>query len=256
MPVRKSPRLAYCEYVAPDNSSVAVEQARRDLMRCVRQVFPKMLKKLAAEVLPAYRALAKSGFKIEATLWNSSVSPFEKLPQDSSLRSGLSKWASEFHAEQDWFLDEMLRTLRGWDVAPHWCTKLKCNPIGTATSIIAMGKPFKFDCEGWEMQLLTWAAYSQFVRDRFESRLKEYEKASRKLAESRGLVRAPHKYSPVNFEWFVLYQFAGLTSTGIVSRPEASAKGESEDAILKGVKAAARLIGWDSLRRSNRKIRQ
>ena len=259
MTLRKNPRLAYCEYVAPDNSSIAVEQARWDLMRCVRRVFPEMLEKLASEVLPAYKELAKSDFKIEAILWNARLSPFKKLPQGSPLQTALSKWVNEYHAEQDWFADEMLRTLRGWHVAPDWCSELKCNPIGGVTSTVAMGELFKFDCEGWEMQLLTWADYSRSVRERFEQHLAEYEEASRKLAELRGLVRAPHKYSPLNLDWFVLYQFAGLSSKKIADRPDAPAKGENEDAILKGVKAAARLIGWDSLRptsgRRNRKIR-
>ena len=256
---RKNPRLAYCEYVAPDNSSIAVEQARWDLMRCVRRVYPEMLKQLAADVLPAYKELAKSDFKIEAILWHSRLSPSKELPQNSTLRTELSKWSNKFHAEQDWFLDQMLRTLRGWHVAPDWCSELRCNPIGGVTSTIAMGEPFKFDCEGWEMQLLTWMDYSRSVRERFEQHLAEYEAASRTLAESRGLVRAPHKYSPVNLDYFVLYQFAGLSSASIAGRSDAPSEGENEDTILKGVKAAARLIGWDSLRptpgRPNRKIR-
>jgi hypothetical protein len=260
MTKRKNPRLAYCEYVAPDSSSITIEQARWGLMRCVRRVFREMLEQLAVDVLPAYKELAKSDFDIDAILWNSRLSPFKKLPQNSSLRTELSKWASTFHAEQDWFLDEMLRTLRGWHVAPDWRSDLKCNPIGRVISTVAMGDPFKFDCEGWEMQLLTWAAYSRSVRERFEKHLAEYEKASRTLAESRGLVRSPHKYSSVNLDYFVLYQFAGLSSTKIADRSDASAKGESESTILKGVKTAARLIGWDSLRttpgRPNRKIRK
>jgi hypothetical protein len=109
------------------------------------------------------------------------------------------------------------------------------------------------------MQTFTWAAYSRSVRERFEHYLAEYEAASRKLAGSRGLVRAPHKYSPENLEWFVLYQFAWLSSKAIADRPDNTLKAASESAILKGVKTAARLIGWDSLRptpgRPNRKIR-
>ena len=261
MTLRKNPRLAYCEYVAPDNSSIAVEQARWDLMRCVRRVFPDMLEQLALEVLPAYTELAKSDFKIEAILWNARLSPFKKLPQGSPLQTALSKWVNEYHAEQDWFADEMLRTLRGWHVAPDWRSELRCNPIGGVTSTVAMGELFKFDCEGWEMQLLTWANYSRSVRDRFEKYLAEYEAAGRELAKSRGLVRAPHKYSPANLEWFVLFQFVGLSPKGIADRPDAPRDGENEDTILKGVKAAARLISWESLRptparskRRNRKI--
>jgi hypothetical protein len=259
MPTRKNPRLAYCEYVAQDNSSIAVEQARRDLMRCVKRVFPKMLKQLAADVLPAYEEIAKSDFKIEAILWHPRLSPFKKIPQNSSLRTSLSRWANEFHAEQDWFLDEMLRTLRGWYVAPDWRSELRCNPIGTVTSVVACGDPFGFACEGWEMQTVTWAAYSQSVRELFEQHLADYEAASRKLAESNGLVLATHKYSAVNLDYFVLYQFAGLSSNKIANHTDNALNASSESTILKGVKAAAGLIGWDSLRptpgRPNRNIR-
>jgi hypothetical protein len=259
MPARKNPRLAYCEYVTPDNSSIAVEQARRDLMRCVPRVFPKMLKQLAADVLPAYKELAESDFKIEVILWHSRLSPFKELPQDSTLRAALSKWASEFHAQQDWFLDHMLRTLRGWHISPEWRSELKCNPIGGVISTVAMGEPFKFDCEGWEMQLLTWADYCRSVRKRFEEQLAEYEAMNRTLAELRGLVRAPHKYNPENLEWFVLYQFAGLSAPKIARRIGRKEPNEANSGILKGVKAAAKLIGWKSLRplsrRANREIR-
>jgi len=248
MTARRIPRLALCEYVAPDNSSNAVLRARQNLMRCVLRVFPEMLKQLSAEVFSAYIELAKSDFNIEKFLWNSMLSPFENLPQESSLRAKLSKWASKFHAEQDWFLDEMLRTLRGWHVAPDWRTELRCNPIGGVTTTLACGEPFKFDCEGWEMQLRTWAEYSLSVRKRFEKHLAEYEGESRKLAESCGLVRAPHKYSPDNLKWFVLFQFAGLSPKRIADRPDNTLKPANEDTILKGVKAAARLIGWESLR--------
>src|SRR6266699_2493477 len=104
-----------------------------------------------------------------------------------------------------------------------------------------------------------WVDYSELVRERFEKKLKEYEAASRGLAESCGLVRAPRMYSSDNLDWFVHFQFAGLSPAKIANRPGAPAKGLNEDTILKGVKAAARLIDWESLRRKpgrlNRKIR-
>lgn len=178
---------------------------------------------------------------------------------ESRLKSALSDWAREFHAERGWFLDEALRTLRSWYVAPDCRELLEWNPIGGVTSTLAMGECFQFDCEGWEMQLLTWAAYSKSVRERFEQKLAEYEAASRKLADLRGLVHAPQKYSPSNFDWFVLYQFAGLPSTQIVKRIAPQNPSIDESTVLKGVKAAAKLAGWDSLRplphRRNRKIR-
>jgi hypothetical protein len=72
------------------------------------------------------------------------------------------------------------------------------------------------------------------VRERFEQKLAEYEAASRKLAESRGLIRAPHKYSPKNLDRFMLYQFAALSSKKIADRLNPESYGTPESGILKG----------------------
>ena len=255
---RKTPRLAYSEYVSLEPNSTQVWQARLRLIDAATRVFPKFLKKLSADVFPAYAELAKSGFDFDAVLWHPRLPPHTMIPETSWLKSALSEWAGKFHAEPSWLLDETLRTLRGWYVAPDWRKSLRWNPIGGITSTLAMGERFQFVCEGWEMQLLTWADYRQSVLGRFELKLAEYEAASRNLAESHGLVRARRKYSPDNFEWFVLYQFAGLSSIDIVRR---SRKVDSlnESTVLKGIKAAAKLIGWQRLRavheKKNRKIR-
>jgi hypothetical protein len=122
-----------------------------------------------------------------------------------------------------------------------------------------MGERFYFEFHGWEMQLLTWTKYRETLQTEFERKLAAYEAESRKLAESRGLVRAPHKYSPSNFDWFVLYQFAGLSSPQIVKQIARQDPNIDESTVLKGVKAAAKLVGWGYLRpaprRNNRKIR-
>jgi hypothetical protein len=113
-----------------------------------------------------------------------------------------------------------------------------------------MGKTFEFSHTGWEVQALPWPAYAQWVRNSFEKRLVEYEKVTRALAESEGLVRARTKYSPDNFEWFVLHQFAGMSSTTIVVRYAEKDKVLEESTVLKGIKTAAKLIGWNQLRAS------
>lgn len=335
MPPRKTPRLAYCEYVIPDpKGSIAVWTARLDLMRAVQRVHPAMLQRLSRGVFPAYKALAETGFDLDAILWNGRLSPFtelgavdpalvelqlriraaepgpteassEPIPSDdqirqavedgdfstfkrlmnakvvaayrrrrslapkaeaetilrnsAALRDSLKAWGIAFNADVSWFLDDALRTLRGWYVAPDWRDSLRWNPIGSVTAMLAMGERFHFEFHGWEMQLLTWAKYRETLQTAFERELAEYEGASRKLAESRGLVRAPHKYSPSNFDWFVLYQFAGLSSPQIVRRIAREDPNIDESTVLKGVKTAAKLIGWDHLRTqakiSRRKIR-
>src|SRR5205807_1650457 len=102
----------------------------------------------------------------------------------------------------------------------------------------ATGEALEFRCEGWETGLLAWPAYKKSVRQRFEEKLLEYEIKTRKLAESQGLVRARRKYQPKHFEWFVLYQFKGLSSTEIAGlSPRRDSVDEST--VLKGVKAAS-----------------
>jgi len=67
-----------------------------------------------------------------------------------------------------------------------------------------------------------------------------------------GLVRARRKYSPDNLEWFVLYQFAGMSSGTISDRYAAQGRAVEESTVLKGIKAAAKLIGWNELRQPRR----
>ena len=144
---RKTPRLAYSEYVSLEPNSTQVWQARLRLIDAATRVFPKFLKKLSADVFPAYAELAKSGFDFDAVLWHPRLPPHTMIPETSWLKSALSEWAGKFHAEPSWLLDETLRTLRGWYVAPDWRKSLRWNPIGGITSTLAMGERFQFlDC--------------------------------------------------------------------------------------------------------------
>jgi hypothetical protein len=244
--------LALSEYVSADSDhSTVVWQARLQLIEAVKRVYPRFLEKLSTDVFPFYRQLADRKYDFDRLLWRDS--PYKRLPEDGGLKSALSRWAAEFNAETDWLLAEALRTLRGWYVAADWRKSLKWNTFHGRSDRFVVGDPFEFRCAGWEMQLLTWSHYSESVRGQFETALAEYEKRVRELAASRGLVRAQRKYSPENLEWFVLYQFAGMSSTAIVNRLAQKDVGQDESTVLKGIKAAAKLVGWDHLRDSRRK---
>jgi hypothetical protein len=258
MPPRTTPRLANCEYVIPErDGSVTLFLARLELMCTVRRVYPTMLKRLSEEVFPSFADLANSGFDFDAALSHPGYSPLSMFPE-SGLTSALLKWAKDFHAERDWLLDDALRALRGWHVAPDWRQSLRWNPIGGGTNTLAVGGRFLFELQGWEMQLLTWADYRQFARKEFDRKLGEYEAACRKLAESRGMVRVPRKYKPTHLDWFVLYQFGGLPAAEITRR-DGSYKSTDESTVPKGIKSAAKLVGWGRLRprkgTANRNIR-
>jgi hypothetical protein len=179
------------------------------------------------------------------------------VPRNSdhdNLTLALSKWATGFNVEDEWLIDEALRTLRGWHVAPEWKTSLRWNTQFARSSTCPPGARFEFHFNGWETELLSWPAYRDSLRRSFDSKIAEYEEKTRELAESNGLIRARRKYSQENFEWFVLYQFAGRSSTQIAR----GRHGEDADStIVKGIKAAAKLIGWQNLRQPKqyRKIR-
>jgi len=227
-------------------------------MDAIRRVYRPMLARLLAEVFPTYQQtheqLARSSEDFDKILWQ--PSPHTRIPE-GPLKSALHRWAKEFHAEQDWFLDEILRTLRGWSVAPDWRESLRTNPIVTAPIVpkvgdLAMGERFSFENEPWDPQWRPSDDYKREARKKFEKELSEYITAGKQRAESHGLKRAPHKYSIPNIEWFVLYQFAGFSSTRIANE---SAKKNTkllyESLILKGIRTAAKLIGWNNLRPSH-----
>jgi hypothetical protein len=261
MPKRTTPPLAFSEYVSPDSdNSVEVWQARRQLIEAAKRVYPIFLKKLSTDVFPLYCQLAKEDKLARGrndfakALWGKS--PFEALTDDGGLKLALYKWAAQFNAEEEWLMVGALRTLRGWYVAPDWLEALAWNPQHGRKESPMVGKAFEFCHQGWEVQLLRWVDYSQSLRQNFERKLLEYENKTREFAESRGLLKARKKYSPDNLEWFVLYQFASMTSKTIADRYVVENKALDDSTVLKGIRAAATLIRWDHLRqpRQNRKI--
>ena len=191
----------------------------------------------------AYRN-AKNRIDLKVRNGWSRVSRNEDL---ESLTVALRKWTTKFNVDDEWLVNDALRTLRGWFVAPEWRRSLRWDTqYGLSRITASTGERFEFTCEGWETELLTWSRYSESVRERFAKQLSQYERETRKLAESHGLVRARRKYSPNNFDWFVLYQFAGQSSTEIAK----TGYGDDPDStVLKGIKAVAKLIGWQHIRK-------
>ena len=252
---RKTRSLKYAEYVPLDKvASGQAWLARLEVIETVRRLLPEFLDRLSVDVFPLYERSAKHGYNFDAILW-ATKSPYKALPE-GELKSALSKWAAQFNADPCWLKDEALRTLRKWYVAADEYKSRSWNTIHGRRLAVVIGDDFNFSCKGWETTLLRWSEYRKSVTRRFEEQLLNYEKQTRKLAESKGLVCVNRKYSPRDLEWFVLYQFAGMSSKQIADDSERAVE---DSTVLKGVKAAAKLIGWDELRkpksRPSRKIR-
>jgi hypothetical protein len=244
---RKTAPLTHSEYVAADrDNSSQTWQARLRLIETMKRVYPRFLERLSCDVFPLYRRLArqdklaKPGHNFRKALWNLAplASPYEALTNSGGLKAALSKWAAEFHVEDGWLMDGALRTLQGWYAAPDWRASLKWDTLHGREGPDVVGESFEFHCQGWEIELLTWSAYSRSVRRSFEKKLAVYEKKTHALAASQGLVRAQKKYSPANLEWFALYQFAGMSSKKIADRCGREGQAVDDSTVLKGIKVA------------------
>lgn len=273
---RINPRLTYSEYVSPHaEESTAVEIARRDLMDAIRRVYRPMLEKLLADVFPAYEQLAQSGFDFaapgyreltkasfggdgisigsDAILYHRGIPAHTRLPE-GDLKLKLEKWAQEFNASEGWFLDLVLQTVDYWLVSPDGRESLRISPITAAPIVpdvgdLAMGERFRFEYEPWDPQWRPWKDYERELRQEFETALSKHETAGRRSAESYGLVPAPRQYDPYDLDAFVVYQFAGKSSSQVA---DAIKPATDASVVLRRVRAAARLLGWSLLRRVRR----
>jgi hypothetical protein len=136
--------------------------------------------------------------------------------------------------------------MRDWHLNPEWRAKFTWNTLQVFSGHpTAIGKDFELRCEKWDVQMSQWPDYRRYLRNEFKKAESEYEKSTRKSAEAQGLVRAPAKYSKANLEWFALYQFAGKSSSEIAAGSYGTT---DESAVLKGIKAAAKLLAWENLR--------
>ena|SRR5579862_5722122 len=261
MSKREAPRLAYfSEYSSEDSeSNEAVYRARLLLLGELRKVLPIFFEKLARDVFPCYEDMAQAGYDFDGIVWTDS--PLDLLPDDAAVKQALSDWASQFNANADWLVTGALRTLRAWHIKPERRQRLEWDSghfVSGSGHWNAEG--FQFQFEPWDGRL-PWSDYSRSLRKEFGKTVAAYERKTRQAAKANNLIRTQVKYSPVNLEWFVLYQFAGMSSKEIADREisQGSGRAADESTILKGIKAAAKLIAWDRLRRPNvtrgRKIR-
>jgi hypothetical protein len=253
---RITPRLAFAEYVFPDAKlSEQVWRARLEIINVSKRIHRDFLLKLSSDVFPLFVDRVRRGVDFDEMLWTNR-SPFQSLPNAWDLKRMLSRWADNFNAQQEWLLDDALRTFGDWYVAPDWRDQLRWHQTHPSETVVH-GEDFSFQTAAWEPQLQSWQQYKSFVLEQANRSLKHYEANTRSLAESKGLVRVQRTYEPENFEWFVLYQLAGWSSTKIA---DGSKPARSESTIMKGIKAAASIAKWQPLRatrpKGSRKVRE
>jgi hypothetical protein len=239
MAARKRPHFApHREYVSADpRKSEEVFYARLRMGQVIKLRCPTLLEDLARDVFPFV----------------------SRIPEGDSTKTGIADdcldaiavWANKFNIDSKnaWFLGDVLRTLEYWRRHRGAREALMWAPVLRPVRISHAGL-FEFRHKPWTTDL-TWADYKNALQKEFKVALSEYEKRVRELAESQGLVRVQRTHSPRNFDWFVLYQFAGKSSKEIVDACKDNVPVD-ESTVLKGIHRAAKLVGWDRLRKPSR----
>jgi hypothetical protein len=235
---RTTPRLTFGEYDSPPPHKHTYSTARQLLMVRVRAIYPKMLKGLRDDVFPLFQDYC-------GTLpggWLDHPIVFES--EHEAIRAKIREWASSFHAErEEWLAAEAVRTLDLWLRSQAALAELRWHSNAPPEILMNYTRDFEFSSARWEPEIVTWAQYSLHIRGKFERELRSYEKEMREKATALGRVPVQARYSQENLDWLILYQFRGLTSVQIANLIAKSTAPQDASTILKGVKAAAKLVG-------------
>ena len=100
----------------------------------------------------------------------------------------------------------------------------------------------------WDPQFQRWEHVRESIKKEFQSQLDAYQQRLSSLMERGGAVRTRKRYNRVHITWFILYQLKRMSSSKILQK-HPDLKGD-ESTILKGVKAAARLLQWENVRKT------
>ena len=151
-----------------------------------------------------------------------------------------------------WILEGALQTLWLWHRHPDWRESLDISGFRSSCCVDSLSSEeerlFKFESYGWDPQIQRWGSFRDSIKEQFKKHLDAYEQRLRLLMESQGAVRARYRYSSDHFKWFALYQL-GRMSAGKILQQRTDLKGD-ESTILKGIKTAADLLQWKSIRKA------
>jgi hypothetical protein len=263
MQPQRQRQLNWAEYSSPNQSPNAeIAAARWQFILAVQRVFPRFLEELQKQVYAPYAVLAKSRKPYWEHGWTFATWQLQS-DRDNRLSPILIGWAKAFNADETWILEGALSTLWLWHQDPTSRPDLNISGFrsycgggesdsgesdrGESDSLTKdKERRFLFEDPGWDPEFQKWPQYRKSLREQFEGKVAAYEKRIRKLVESRGATRTHGRFNEVNFDWFVLYQLAGMSTTKIL-RTCKNLQGD-ESTIMKGVKMAAKLLRWDRLR--------
>jgi hypothetical protein len=238
------------DYVLPDESqNTETAGARWLLIQTIAVVLPRFFEDLRDRVYPIFAHVLESRPGYWDSGWTFATWQLQPDP-DQQLAPALLGWARRFHAEEAWVLDGALRTLWLWHRDPELREGLDIGGFRYACCADTLSseedREFTFTHAGWDPQIQRRKSFRDSIKKQFQTQLDVYEQRLASLMERGGAVRASKRYNCLHITWFALYQMRRMSSSKILQKhPELS----DESTILKGVKAAARLLQWQNLRK-------
>jgi hypothetical protein len=250
MGLRKTRKLGPGDLASNDpEDSQSVFAARLALIDATREPLPEFLKTLFDEVFPVYCSLVTRHAELREFTFTWQM--FRALPPRADykvFKTALIGWARRFNAEEDWVLEQAWRAFKAWDKFPQSKQSLEWWQ-GKNWRDIFVSERFQFEWEPWQPQFRSWTWYRAAIQKAFDKAASEFESKTRAAARAHGLISTPRSHSPANFDWFVLYQFRGLSCNQIADRVAVPEEEPDASTIMKGVRTAQRLVGWKRLRR-------
>jgi len=241
--------------------------ARQTFRESVREVYPELLRSLRQQMLPIFRNIVTPNDHTKDPSPNVAYEEPHDLsrairkglahPRFAGLREPFIKWARTFNIEdEDWFIRDLLSTLRGW--VQHSKHREDLQMFSAMTSgwahVSDDESRLQFEHSGWTPTLEKWRTFKDRISVDFQEALRRYEARMRSLVESRGCILVPPKKdAPEYFDWLVLWQIAGQSQKEIVDwHLDRTGKAFDEVRIRQGIKEAATMIGLKKLRRGQR----
>lgn len=285
-----SVRLHFGEFYNPrgDDASVS-HHARLYFLEAIEQEAPEAIDALRDRVLPSYEKAygylvsnlppqpvppwaafpdtpatkypQREDLAIVFLYWPCLLAARRVWPIVNTVHDALESWANIFHIQEDWLLNEAMRTLywrmmlpesfswEGW-VRPKF---IKDAPTGRelpglvglirreeAAKAFEADEPlFTFTYPAWNPTSSTRAEYERSINVKIQAELKRQLDAVEALAEGQGLRRAPEKRTPEDhYKWLVLYQVKGW-SYGQISK----VCSVDRNTVKAAIERAAGLIG-------------
>lgn len=216
--------------------SNAQRAAREQFLQTIKDKAPNVLRSLADDVLPLYKAVydweresGKKSFDHSLSLLSGFAikdlaSPFTIIHPESpnfygkrekevkQFQHALRQWAERWHLIDYWFLDVVERTLKRWSQLKA-LRQLDWSHEGEYTGGFLIDKVISFEFMTWDVETEPWKEYEKRFLEAVKDWLRKYhdEKLRMGLRNKKRIARDKRERS--HFVWLVEYQVNELPIT-------------------------------------------